>query len=250
MKRSPGINWWRQWGRAALDLLYPVRCPGCLLGLPPGTDAGEFCHGCAGEFRPIEAPFCQRCAEPFPGNIPGDFTCPNCSGREAAYDFAVCRMLSRGPVREVVHRLKYEGLPVMRLPLAKLMQPALEDPRLGGGKWLLVPVPLHPRKRRERGYNQSAELAGTLSKLSGWPWRDALARTRYTDSQAGLDRAGRLKNLRGAFAVKRAFARQIEGCDVLLVDDVLTTGATAHECAATLKRHGARRVVVLTAARG
>ena len=86
----------------------------------------------------MEAPFCQICAEPFPGNIPGDFTCPNCAGRQQAYDFAIPQWLSRGPVREVIHRFKYGGAIVMRLPIARLMLPALTEPRLAGWDWLLL----------------------------------------------------------------------------------------------------------------
>ena len=114
----------------------------------------------------------------------------------------------------------------------------------------MVPVPLHARKQRERRFNQSVELARTLAKLTGLPWREALRRTRYTKSQAGLDRDDRLQNLHGAFAISRRAAKRLAGRDVLLIDDVLTTGATAHECALTLKQHGIRRVAVLTAARG
>jgi competence protein ComFC len=233
-----------------LDLLYPLRCPGCRMALPAGAMAGDFCAGCEEGLRGIEPPFCQVCAEPFAGDIAGDFTCPNCSGRQQAYDFAVCRWLSRGPVREAIHRLKYEREPSMRLALARLMIPALQDVRLEGAAWLMVPVPLHPRKKRERQYNQSAELARTLAKLTGMTWCDALRRIRYTDSQAGLDRDGRLKNLKGAFAVASRAVRRVAGRDILLIDDVLTTGATAHECSLTLKKNGAGKVVVLTAARG
>jgi ComF family protein len=130
------------------------------------------------------------------------------------------------------------------------MLPALADARLAGADWLMVPVPLHPRKLRERRFNQSAELARTLTRLSGTPFHEALRRTRYTSSQAGLDREDRLKNLRGAFAVRPRAGPHVEGRNILLVDDVFTTGATAHECALTLRKHGAARVAVLTAARG
>jgi len=138
----------------------------------------------------------------------------------------------------------------MRLPLARLMIPALQDVRLTNSSWLMVPVPLHPRKKRERRYNQSTELARTLARLRGLTWCDALRRIRYTDSQAGLDRDGRLKNLKGAFIVVPRAVRQLTGRDILLIDDVLTTGATAHECALTLKKCGAGKVAVLTVARG
>jgi ComF family protein len=136
------------------------------------------------------------------------------------------------------------------MPLARLMVPGLEDVRLAGAPWLLVPVPLHPRKKRERRYNQSAELARTLARLTGLRWCDALRRIRYTDSQAGLDREGRLKNLKGAFVVNARATERITGREILLIDDVLTTGATAHECARTLCHAGAARVAVLTVARG
>ncbi len=241
---------WKRWSLAAHDLMWPLRCPACRAGMSREAEPGDFCPSCGDSLCPIEPPFCQGCAEPFPGDIPGDFTCPNCQGKRQAYDFAVCRWLSRGPVREAIHRLKYSHAAAMRLPLARLMLPALNDARLAGSDWLLVPVPLHPRKHRERRYNQSAELARTLARLSGWPWRDALRRIRYTVSQAGLDRDDRLKNLRGAFSLRPRALPHIAGRDVLLIDDVLTTGATAHECALTLKNHGARKVVVLTAARG
>jgi competence protein ComFC len=240
----------KKWKARVLDALYPLHCPACRNGLPPGAVAGDFCEACRGLLVPVEPPFCQVCAEPFPGDITGDFTCPNCLGRHQAYDFAVCSWLSRGPVREVVHRLKYDRFRPARLALARLMLPALADPRLSGIPWLLVPVPLHPRKQRQRSYNQSLELAVSLTRLTGLACSRALSRIRPTQSQAGLDRAGRLKNLRGAFAVRRGCVKRITGASILLIDDVLTTGATAHECALALKEAGAVRVAVLTAARG
>jgi competence protein ComFC len=239
-----------KWGRTLLDLVYPLRCPACMLTLPEGAAPGTFCRTCEEELQPIEPPFCGLCAEPFPGEIPGDFLCPNCSGRKVAFEFTVCRWLSRGPVREVIHRLKYNHVAAMRLPLAKLTLPALSDARLAGAEWVMVPVPLHPRRLRERRFNQSAELARMLMRLSGTPFREILRRTRYTHSQAGLDRKDRLKNLSGAFAVRARSVRHLQGRNILLVDDVFTTGATAHECALTLRKHGAARVAVLTAARG
>ena len=240
----------KKWGQALLDLVYPLRCPACQATLPQGVVPGGFCKTCEEEFQPIEPPFCGLCAEPFPGDIPGGFICPNCSGRKVAFEFTVCLWLSRGPVREVIHRLKYNRVAAMRLPLAKLMLPALADTRLAGADWLMVPVPLHPQKLRERRFNQSAELARMLTRLSGTPFREALRRTRYTSSQAGLDREDRLKNLSGAFAVRARSILHLKGRNVLLIDDVFTTGATAHECALTLRKCGAARVAVLTAARG
>lgn len=241
---------WKATGRALLDVLYPLICPACCAGLPKDAAAGDFCGTCQEVMVPVAAPFCQICAEPFPGDIPGDFTCPNCLGRKQAFEFTVCRWLSRGPLREAVHRFKYSRVRSARLALARLMEPALNDPRLAGEKWLLVPVPLHRRKQRQRTYNQSFELAQSLARLADLRMCNALRRIRWTKSQAGLDRAGRLQNLQGAFAVNLLARRRIVGRCILLIDDVLTTGSTAHECALVLKKAGVARVAVLTAARG
>jgi competence protein ComFC len=175
-----------------------------------------------------------------------DFTCPNCAGRDCGFTFAFSLVQSRGAVREVIHRFKYGRDITLRAPLSRLMRCAFRHPRLHGVPWLLVPVPLHPLKEREREFNQSAELARNLSRLTGLPWLAALRRTRKTDSQAGLSREDRLVNLKGAFALRRP----VPDRDVLLIDDVLTTGTTAGECARVLVRDGlARRVAVLTVAR-
>src|SRR5690606_14386031 len=113
-----------------------------------------------------------------------------------------------------------------------------------------VPVPLHPRRQREREYNQAEELAAGVARLTGWPLVRALRRQRYTSQQAKLDRAARLHNLRDSFRLHRA-ATKVRGQAVLLIDDVLTTGSTAQECAHLLRHEaGARRVAVLTLARG
>ena len=241
---------WNAARRALLGMLYPPVCPACKNWLRKHAEPGDFCEPCREIMVPVEPPFCEVCAEPFAGAITGVFTCSNCHGLDHAYEFAVCRWLSRGPVREAVHRLKYNRVRAVRLALARLMVPALDDVRLAGTSWLLVPVPLHPRKLRLRTYNQSSELARALARLTGLECRHVLRRIRWTDSQAGLDRADRLKNLRGAFAVPRGALKQVAGRAVLLIDDVLTTGTTAHECALALKKAGAARVAVLTAARG
>jgi ComF family protein len=243
MKMTPS---WRLWARAAMRLCYPVAfCSGCR-GLLTGPHAlPGFCRQCHEETVRIRAPFCRRCSEPFPGDITADFTCPQCSGTEYAFECAVSPALSRGPVRHAIHAFKYAHQLQHRLPLVRLMRAGLHDTRLQGADWLLVPVPLHHRRRRERGFNQSAELAHKLARCTGRPYLNALRRTRYTSAQAGLDRAHRLKNLAGAFALRR----KVKDRDVLLIDDVFTTGATAHACALVLKAGGARRVAVLTAAR-
>jgi len=154
----------------------------------------------------------------------------------------------------MVHDLKYHRRVAVCETLAALAMEVLDDPRIDGGAgWLLVPVPLHPRRRRERGYNQATEIARALSRLCGLPVCDALVRRRYTPAQARLVRAERLANLAESIALRAAPAARvtIAGARVLLVDDVFTTGATADACARVLRdQGGAEKVVVVTVARG
>lgn len=148
-------------------------------------------------------------------------------------------------MREAIHRFKYgkerARAAHLGLPLATLLDqvPAVEAYRL-------LPVPLSSARRRERGYNQAEELARVLATATGRPLDTALARTRATPPQVGLDRAARHRNVRGAFTWQGA---ALNGARLILVDDVLTTGATADECAAVLKAAGAGWVGLVTVAR-
>ena len=264
------MAWPRPLFRSALDLLYPPRCAACVVRLPSPA-AADFCPACEAILEPVAASACQICSEPFPGLLPHGFTCPNCADQTFAFDCAISSWHSSGPLREAIHRFKYGRHLHLRLPLARKLFDTLSDPRLTQPgppadhleepdappaespetipDWILVPVPLHPRRLRERRFNQSAELARTLSKLSGLPCQDLLRRTRYTTAQAALSRKERLKNLAGAFLPVARKGAPIPS-HILLIDDVFTTGSTAHECATALKKAGARRIIVLTVARG
>ena len=145
-------------------------------------------------------------------------------------------------MRAIVHALKYEGRRSLAVPLAMLMRERGAD--LLDGAHAAVPVPLHPSRRRARGFNQAADLAKHL----GLPISPALRRVRATEAQAGLPAARRHGNVRGAFVATRA-AAQFRGRTILLVDDVSTTGATLEACARALKEEGIREVRALTAAR-
>lgn len=243
----------RPWLRAVADLVCPVFCPSCEVP-QPGSEPDQLCEACTKKSEPVEFPFCQICAEPFAGVIAGPFSCPNCAGREFAFDFAVCAWMSSGPVREMVHDFKYGRRRSLRAVLGRLMLRGLDDERiLDEPDWLLVPVPLHRRRKRERGFNQSLELAEVVASHSALKVADQLVRTRYTTMQASLSRKERLSNMSGAFRLtRRALKRGIfKDRAVLLVDDVFTTGSTAHECASILKRDGgARKVAAFTVARG
>lgn len=247
---------------AALDLIYPRLCSVCHVPLadeaPREGTRAWFCMACAEELPFIESPYCQVCGEVYDGAFTGGFRCMNCEGRRLDFEFAVAACHAEGAVRELVHQFKYERRLHLRGPLATLMLRALAEPRLADenlSEWLLVPVPLHRDRELDREFNQSWELCGRLSGLTGIPASKALSRVRETDSQASLDRDERLKNLRGAFALRetRRWEEKIalQGRRILLVDDVFTTGATTSECARVLRRAGgAEKVVVITAARG
>lgn len=234
-----------------IDLLYPPSCQLCRAPLDQGR---YLCPDCRGELPRVAPPFCQLCGLPFDGPLSGEFTCPNCEERELAFDFARAALLARGGARELVHAFKYRRRIHLHRDLAALTAEALLDPRLRAEDgWTLVPVPLHWRRQQWRWFNQAHEIARSLARLADLPLSPALRRVRPTDQQILLTRDQRLKNLRGAFRLSRRERkhRQLKGKPILLVDDVFTTGSTAHECARVLKTEAqVEKVVVLTVLRG
>ena len=174
----------------------------------------------------------------------GVFPCSNCKDRDLDFDFAVSAWRSGGVTRELMHRFKYGKQVELSRLMGSLVSVVWQDKRLHRSRWILVPIPLHPRRLRERGFNQSREIA--VEMLDRAPdgveleLMDILKRTRHTKKQARLDRSERLRNPSGAFAVKtsrltKRFKRSEEELNVLLVDDVMTTGSTVSECAAALR---------------
>ncbi len=227
------------------SLFYPHACVVCATDL----DSSEYlCKACAAKAPRINPPFCARCSEPFPADVSGPFTCANCDHRVLHFDAAVASYRSRGIVRKLIHEFKYGHQRYLRHPLASWLFETLDDPRLRDRRFdVVVPVPLHPARERERGFNQAQLLAEQLSATTSWPLRESLERTRYTTTQTAYDRAERMENLRGAFRLrKNADVRELH---VLLIDDVLTTGSTLSECARVLKAAGAISVHAATAAR-
>jgi len=228
-------------GQRVLDLFYPPHCVLCLRATARGE---HLCGGCLRSAPRIEEPACPVCSCPAGG------TCVDCRTRRLAFDCAVTRYRSEGVVREVIHRFKYRHHYHLRHPLAAWLRECLEDSRLlSPPPDALVPVPLHPLRERERGFNQARALAQRLSRGTGLPVRDALRRIRHTPSQTRLDRALRMENLRNAFELRHN--TPVRNQHLLLIDDVLTTGSTVHECARVLRKAGAAASVrVVTVARG
>jgi competence protein ComFC len=227
------------------SLFYPPTCVVCAENI---ARSEYLCADCQRRAPRIVAPFCAKCSEPFPGAITQTFSCANCEHRKLHFDCAVAAYRSRGLVRKLIHDFKYGNQRHLRYPLTSWLRETLNDPRLHGRRFdLIVPVPLHPARERERGFNQAALLAELLAVSMKVAARPLLERTRYTTTQTAYDRAERMENLAGAFRLRKN--RDVRDLRVLLIDDVLTTGSTLSECARVLNAAGAVSVHAATAAR-
>ena len=231
--------------RAIASLFYPPNCGVCGTAI---SSSEHLCPSCHDKAQRILPPFCTKCSEPFAGAIEGEFTCANCAHRKLEFDAAVSTYRSRGVVRFVILQFKYSRQLHLRHPIAKWLAEAMADARLRDRVFdLIVPVPLHPARLRERGFNQAHLLATMLSQEIGVPVFGVLERIRYTTTQTAFDRIDRMENLHNAFRLrKKTTVRELR---VLLVDDILTTGSTLSECARVLREAGARSVYAITAAR-
>jgi ComF family protein len=225
----------------ALHWLLPQTCAHCREDLPPDWTP-PLCASCRGGLEPAGPPFCQRCAEPL---APGKSLCRSCAGRPFSCRLLRAAYLYRGPAASLVLGFKYRGRRAAARDAGRWMAGHWRRfPELSGYD-TLVPVPLHPRRLRERGYNQAELLAEGLSSGIGLPVMDLLERGRDTRPQWDLAKEERRRNLLGAFRAKR----QARGLSLLLVDDVCTTGASLEECGRALHRAGARRVAAFVFSR-
>lgn len=232
--------------RGLVSLFYPASCAACFEPIEP---VENLCPDCAAKVARISAPFCAKCSQPFFGAISGTFECANCKDRALCFDAAVSVYRSRNVVRKVIHDLKYGRQMHLRHLVGRWLLQAFADARLAREKFdLIVPVPLHPARKRERGFNQAELLGLELQRATNIRCHSVLQRTRYTTTQTQFDRSERMENLRGAFRLRRR--SDVRGLRMLLVDDVLTTGSTLSECASVLKKAGAASVFAATAARG
>ncbi len=217
---------------ALADLFYPQRCVAC-----DSRASDVLCRGCYEELPRIEPPFCQRCGTPTAFEA---FVCEECKGLDFGFETARAPLRYEGVGKEVIHSLKYRGYrPVVDRVMVPLMLEALD-----GEFDVVVPVPLHRSRFRKRGFNQAELMAQSLSRDIGVPVRDALEVLRKTRDQVELSGAGRRENVAGAFGARAPVAGK-----VLLIDDVLTTGATMSACAAALARAGAAEVHALSLCR-
>lgn len=239
------------WGEAILSLVYPGVCEICdEEEVAPGE--GYVCAACRrkpGHVQRVRAPFCDRCGLPFEGAVTSSFECGNCRELELRFDAARAAVVATPFLLDVIHRYKYRGAVWFEPFLVELfLREAV--PALGRERWdAIVPVPLHPLRRREREFNQAERLAGPLARATGIPLRTGwVIRSNPTRAQALLDRRDRARNVAGSFALGKELG--LKGRRLVVVDDVLTTGATTSAVARVLRRAGAERIDVWTLARG
>ena len=227
-------------------LIFPDECRVCAETLREVSRV-PVCARCLCDPQPLRAEyFCVACRTPFLNHFPLDESgrCPLCrlglTGFDAVYSYGSYE----GSLRKLIHLFKYDKIYSLARPLAGFLARVLpRDERFD----VIVPMPLHWRRQWERGFNQSELLAGVIAKKWGVPMQRAVRRVKSTAPQAGLTNAKRRANVGGAFAVKRNV--RLSDARVLLVDDVLTTGATAEGCARALRAAGATQVDVLVIAR-
>ena len=241
-------GWVTGWLDAGLAFFYPENCQLC--GQGRATPVESFvCSGCRDEVRFIQPPFCERCGLPYEGEITTRFECANCRDAEWHFRSARSAVIARDRVLDAIHRYKYQRAfwfePFLAGLLVDRAKPALT---LEQWDWI-IPVPLYAAKQREREFNQAERLAGHLSVATQIPLnKSLLCRVIPTRTQTRLSRPERIANVRRAFALRAG--QRLSGQRIVLVDDVLTTGATTSACAKVLLAGGAAEVCVWTVARG
>lgn len=235
-----------RFARGCADLIFPPRC--ILCGNLPLNRNNPFCADCFSRVRQISTPLCERCGIPFDKTGGDDHLCGDCI--TSGPPFAVARALGsyESTLLDAIHRFKYRGKVVTGEILGKFMAGTTYHGFDINDYSLVIPVPLHPRKLRRRGFNQSLILAREIADTFGLPLDfTTLKRRLDTTPQIALGKEMRRKNVRRAFHVTDK--ERIEGHRVLLVDDVYTTGSTVGECARMLLKSKAAQVGVLTLAR-
>jgi ComF family protein len=220
----------------AVDSFFPRRCVGC------GKVGGFLCPECLGKLPKLVPPLCPRCGRPQASGI----VCPSCRQRQTEIDGIRSPFRFDEVIRKAIHELKYRNLKAISPCLAELLADYLRSSPLPGEA--LVCVPLHPRRLRERGYNHSSLLVRELGRSIDWPViDDCLIRVKQTQPQVrAVDVEERRRNVADAFMCRD---EQVKGKQIILIDDVCTSGATLESCAAALKNKGAKSVWGLTLAR-
>jgi ComF family protein len=228
-----------------LQFLLPSQCHCCEKFLEEGQQG--ICPDCLSKIRWIEPPLCTLCGVPFPSREIKNHLCGACLTRRKYFTIARALGYYEGPLRETIHRWKYEEKSYLTNFFGEKLAEGFQRYWDFESFDLLIPVPLHPHRLRERGFNQALLLVKELNRRTQIRYsKKLLQKKRLTTPQVHLSGGEREKGVRGSFHIQRE--EEVEGKSILLVDDVYTTGATVNECAKVLLKAGAERVDVLTLA--
>jgi ComF family protein len=231
-----------------LNLILPPVCPICQTLLNGKEKDLPLCPTCRTAIKPIHPPYCPHCGLPEPSGDGAGYLCGSCLKERWYFEVHRSSGLYEGALKEAIHTFKYGGVFPLVKVFGDLLQPTLQTLSREYPVGVMIPVPLHIRRLRERGFNQAFLLVRELSRRIGIPYEGrALKKIKDTPVQISLKKRERRKNLTGVFLVRDMEA--IQGKSIVLVDDVYTTGATVNECSRTLLKAGAERVAVLTVAR-
>ena len=238
------ISWLRHEVRSLFNYLLPPACALCLEPLLP-AEPDSLCQNCTTQIIPLKRSSCPRCALPYPSKYDGDHFCQTCLLEKKPLFTGVTSVgYYDGLLRDAIHRFKYRNNINLDRPLAAMLTDLLNQKDICCD--MVIPVPLHRNKLRQRTYNQSALIARKLAHRMNLPVKlNLLKRIKQAPPQQSLSARDRLQNVRGAFTLDKKLHDQ----SILLVDDVMTTGATARECARTLLKGGAGSIQIAILAR-
>jgi len=233
-------------------LLFPPVCLGCSTVIDVGVCDDMFglhlCPKCKTQVSILEPPFCTRCSTPFKSKVSVSHICWRCEQKPPYFDRLLSPFLYEGMMGSIIEGFKYGKTGRSGRVLGNMLGNFLMTQMHLDERMLLVPLPLHPKREKERGFNQTLILAKGVKEVVSLPFReDLVVRVKNTKSQTGLNFKERQENVKNAFVVTDK--AQIKGKKILLVDDVATTGSTINECAKALKRAGAKEVIAIVIAR-
>ncbi len=226
---------------SGLDLLLPPACLLCCQALRVDHNGFSLCDACMGNFHPLGPAHCSLCAQPFPGQSPDIHLCSKCLRKPPLFSTVHTLGSYQGSIKKAVQHLKYRNQLTLAKPLGLLLAEKLDDMTGDNRPDLLIPVPLHRKRLRQRGYNQAVELARPVARKLRLPLTTKLLkRIRQTPPQQGLSAEERRQNIRNAFDLTNT----IQGQKILLLDDVMTTGETIRECCRILHLGGAGEIQI------
>ena len=233
--------------KPVIDFIFPPVCSICKTTFSSKEETG-ICPNCLSEIKYIGSPLCILCGKPFCSEVLTDHLCGDCITGEKCFSKARAVGYYDGVLRKAIHLFKYKLKNYLSLALGNIMAYRMQYLLKGDTYHSIIPVPLHPKRLRERGFNQALFLARSVSRKYEVPLdRYSLTRDRWTKPQVGLSERERKNNVKNAFYLLNN--SKVKDKDILLVDDVYTSGNTAEECSRVLLEAGAQKVDVLTLAR-